>query len=148
MKKLFFILFFSIIVFNGFSVKPPKMPKPKKGGEWIDPIKPIVLKNIYGNWIWMETDCCGIRHGLSTPISTADNIELELKEDNTFMEIHAKKNTLPRSGNLLMFKENESNMMQFNDERPAQYFLSTNGDTLTISWKHLELQTEKYLRKK
>ena len=38
-------------------------------------------------------------------------------------------------------------MIQFNDERPAQYFLSAKGDTLTISWKYLELQTEKYLRK-
>jgi hypothetical protein len=64
------------------------------------------------------------------------------------MEIHTKKNTLPRSGNCILFKENTSDMIQFNDERPAKYYLSANGDTLTLSWKYLELQTEKYIRKK
>lgn len=131
-----------------FLAKPPKLPKPKKGGEWIEPVKSVQPKNIYGNWIWFETDCCGMRHGLSNPASTSDNIELELKEDNTFLEIHTKKNALPRSGNCLLFRENQMDMIQFNDERPAQYSLSTNGDTLTISWKYLELQTEKYERKK
>ena len=147
MKKFFLSIFLMITIFGAFSGKPPKLPKPKKG-EWIEPVKSIKPKNIYGNWIWVETDCCGIRHGLSTPLSTADNIELELKEDNTFLELHTKINALPRSGNMLMFKENNADMMQFNDERPAQYFLSSNGDTLTISWKYLELQTEKYLRKR
>jgi len=124
------------------------MPKPKKGGEWIEPAKPVAPKKVYGNWTWVETDCCGMRHGISTPESTADNIELALKNDNTFTEIHTKKLTLPRSGGFIMFRENESDMIQFNDERPAKYFLSTNGDTLTVSWKHLELQTEKYTRAK
>ena len=55
---------------------------------------------------------------------------------------------MPRSGTIILFKENLQEVMQFNDERPARYFLSDNGDTLTLSWKHLELQTEKYLRKK
>ena len=148
MKKFFFAIFIGLAIPVLFAAKPPKVLKPKKGSEWIDPVRPIITKNIYGSWLWQETDCCGIRHGISTPISTSDNIELELKSDNTFLEIHTKVNSLPRSGNLLMFKENNSDMIQFNDERPAQYFLSANGDTLTISWKHLELQTEKYLRKK
>ena len=64
------------------------------------------------------------------------------------MEVHTKKNTLPRAGNVILFKENNVDMIQFNDERSAQYFLSNNNDTLIISWKHLELQTEKYIRKK
>lgn len=59
-----------------------------------------------------------------------------------------QKNPLPRSGTIILFKENAQDVMQFNDERPARYYLSDNGDTLTLSWKHLELQTEKYLRKK
>jgi hypothetical protein len=147
MKRYFIIGLFSVISLSGLSGKPPKMTKPKKG-EWIEPAKPIEPKNIYGNWIWFETDCCGIRHGISTPESTSDNIELELKKDNSFQELHTKKNTLPRSGSFIMFRENESDMIQFNDERPAKYILSTNGDTLVISWKHLELQTEKYIRKK
>lgn len=145
--KHFFLLILVFVAVGTFSKKPPKTPKPKPG-EWVEPAKPVVPKNIYGNWTWIETDCCGARHGVSTPTSTADNIELELKNDNTFLETHTKKNTLPRSGNLLMFKENNYDMMQFNDERPARYSLSVNGDTLTISWKHLELQTEKYIRKK
>ena len=148
MKKIFLAVLISITTMGYFLAKPPKLPKPKKGGEWIEPVKSVQPKNIYGNWIWFETDCCGMRHGLSTPASTSDNIELELKEDNTFLEIHTKKNALPRSGNCLLFRENQMDMIQFNDERPAQYSLSTNGDTLIISWKYLELQTEKYERKK
>ena len=52
------------------------------------------------------------------------------------MEVHTKKNTLPRAGNVILFKENNVDMIQFNDERSAQYFLSNNNDTLIISWKH------------
>lgn len=145
MKRLFFISAFCLIAVSVFSDKPPKLPKPRKGGEWVEPPKP---KNIYSNWVWIETDCCGIRHGLSTPKSTGDNIELELMNDNTFMEVHTKPNALPRSGTILLYKDGESDMIQFNDERPARYYLSANSDTLTISWKYLELQTEKYLREK
>lgn len=148
MKKIFLAILIIVTTSGYFLGKPPKLPKPKKGGEWIEPTKPVQPKNIYGSWIWFETDCCGMRHGLSTPTSSADNIELELKENNTFLEIHTKKNALPRSGNCLLFRENQMDMIQFNDERPAQYSLSGNGDTLTISWKYLELQTEKYERKR
>lgn len=131
-----------LVVFFAWAGRPPKMPKPKKG-EWIEPPKP---KNIYGNWNWIETDCCGIRHGLSSPKSTGDNIELELKADNSFLEVHTKPNALPRSGAINLYKDGDVDMIQFNDERPAQYFLSANNDTLTLSWKYLELQTERYLR--
>ncbi|MCC6582749.1 MAG: hypothetical protein IT271_03515 [Chitinophagales bacterium] len=151
MKNLFLATFLLSATLFSFAGKPPKaakLPKPKKGGEWVEPNKTVSPKNIFGSWIWIETDCCGIRHGISTPASTSDNIELELKNDNTFMEVHTKANTLPRSGNTILFKENTTDMIQFNDERPAQYYLSASGDTLTISWKYLELQTEKYLRKK
>ena len=148
MKHYIIIGLFSIITLSGFSGKPPKLPKPKKGGEWIDPVKPVTPKSIYGTWIWFETDCCGIRHGISTPESTSDNIELSLKNDNTFLEVHTKKNALPRNGSIIMFRENDADMVQFNDERPAKFTLSANGDTLILSWKHLELQTEKYIRKK
>ncbi|MDB5226151.1 MAG: hypothetical protein JWN78_344 [Bacteroidota bacterium] len=144
MKKVFILSMFSVFALVTFSEKPPKLPKPKKG-QWIETAKP---KSIYGEWEWIETDCCGIRHGISTPLSTGDNIALELKSDNTFMEIHTKVNALPRSGILSLSKSDVSDMIQFNDERPARYFLSDNNDTLTISWKYLELQTEKYTRTK
>lgn len=143
-KTGFFIALFFCVTLVGYSEKPPKLPKPKKG-VWVEPVKP---KNIYGNWTWVETDCCGLRHGLSTPESTSDNILLILNVDNTFLETHTKKHTLPRSGNFILFKDNISDMIQFNDERPAKYSLSSLGDTLTISWKHLELQTERYIRQK
>ncbi len=145
MKKLFFILILLSAASQLFSGKPPKLPKPKKPGEWIEPPKP---KNINGVWNWIETDCCGLRHGVSTPSSTGDNIELEIKADNTFYETHTKKNTLPRGGVYTLFKDNSDDMIQFNDERPAKYFLSNDGDTIVFSWKYLELQTEKYIRKK
>lgn len=148
MKQLFFISLFSLATLSSFSGKPPKMPRIKKGSDWVEPTKPVAPLNIYGNWTWIETDCCGIRHGISTPESTSDNIELELNKDNSFLEIHTKKNTLPRGGSFILFRESESDMIQFNDERPAKYYMSGKGDTLTISWKHLELQTEKYVRKK
>lgn len=145
MKKLFLLSILTVLIFAGFATKPPKKPKVKPASAWVDPPKPKV---IYGKWAWFETDCCGVRHGISNPQNTSDEIELEINADNTFMEIHTKKNTLPRSGNVILFKENNVDMIQFNDERSAQYFLSANSDTLTISWKHLELQTEKYIRKK
>ena len=148
MGKLFLGITICCFVTVLLAEKPPKLPKPKKGGEWIEPAKPVVPKNIFTKWIWVETDCCGFRHGISTPESTSDVIELELNPDNTFLETHTKKNALPRSGNIIMFKENNFDMIQFNDERPARYNLSANGDTLVLSWKHLELQTEKYTRKK
>ena len=148
MKQLFIVGLLSIVTLTGFSGKPPKLVKPKKGSEWKEPEKHVEVKNLYGEWVWIETDCCGMRHGISTPESTSDYIELEVKNDNTFTEIHTKKLTLPRSGSFIMFKEVDADMIQFNDERPAKYFLSLNADTLTISWKHLELQTEKYIRKK
>lgn len=147
MKQLFILGLFSLATLSAFSGKPAKLPRIKKGGEWMEPTKPVPPVNLYGRWTWIETDCCGMRHGISTPESTNDNIELELKNDNTFSEIHTKKNTLPRSGSFIMFRENVADMIQFNDERPAKYFLSQKGDTLTVSWKHLELQTEKYVRK-
>jgi hypothetical protein len=143
MKRILTFTFFSFLALTLISGRPPKLPKPKKG-EWIEPAK---IKNIFGNWIWIETDCCGIRHGISTPKSTGDNIELEIMNDNTFLEVHTKINALPRSGSINTYKEEEADMIQFNDERPARYFLSANSDTLTISWKYLELQTEKYIRK-
>ncbi len=143
MKQFLFLVV--LLTFFAASAKPPKLPKPKKGGEWVEPPKP---KSIFGNWTWIETDCCGIRHGLSSPSSTGDNIQLELQNDNTFMEEHTKPNALPRGGNFTLYKESDADMIKFNDERPARYYLSENNDTLTVSWKYLELQTEKYLRKK
>lgn len=145
MRNVFLILFSLMLTLIQSQAKPPKLPKPNKEGEWVDPVKP---KNIYGNWIWVETNCCGLRQGISTPESTADIITLELNPDNTFLETHTKKNALPRSGSIIMFRENLNDMIQFNDERPAKYYLSSNGDSLTLSWKHLELQVEKYVRKK
>lgn len=139
------IVFFLVLIISGVMVaKPPKMPKPVKG-TWVEPAKPKV---IYGNWKWIETNCCGLRNGISNPTSTADSITLVLLKDNTFDEQHTKKNALPRSGNFLLFKDAEHDMVQFNDERPARYTLSASGDTLTISWKYLELQSEKYIRAK
>lgn len=145
MKKILLMTILSVFILIGFAKKPPKKPKIKPIATWVEPAKP---KIIYGKWAWFETDCCGIRHGISNPQNTADDIELEINSDNTFMEIHTKKNSLPRSGNVILYKENNVDMVQFNDERSAQYFLSANNDTLTISWKHLELQTERYVRKK
>ena len=142
MKNLLIIILFSVLSLVNYA-RPPKKPKPKTG-EWVEPVK---TKNIYGNWLWIQTDCCGIRHGVSTPTSTSDNIELVLNSDNTFMETHTKINALPRSGILLLNKQETFDVIQFNDERPARYSLSVNSDTLTISWKYLELQTEKYVRK-
>jgi hypothetical protein len=145
MQKVFLFLILMVTATVILTARPPKLPKPKKDAEWVEPAKP---KNIFSSWTWIETNCCGLRQGISTPESTADNIDLDLKQDNTFMETHTKVNALPRSGNFNLFKENLNDMIQFNDERPAQYFLSSNGDTLTISWKYLELQVEKYVRKK
>jgi hypothetical protein len=134
MKKFLLFSISLLLLVNGFAEKPAKKSKKVKSISWVEPTKPKV---IYGIWNWIETDCCGLRRGISNPQSTADNIE-----------IHTKKNTLPRSGTILLFKENNGDMVQFNDERPAQYFISANSDTLTLSWKHLELQTEKYVKVK
>ncbi len=144
MRKI--ILFGIIIIALGaFAKKPPKKPKTPTASTWVEPAKP---KLIYGNWTWFETDCCGSRRGVSTPESSGDNISLELRNDYTFIETHSKKNALPREGNIILFKQDGYNMIQFNDERPARYYLSDNNDTLTLSWKYMELQTEKYIRKK
>jgi hypothetical protein len=142
MKQIVFIAILSIITL-GFSGRPPRLPKPKNG-EWIEPPR---QNSIYNNWTWIETDCCGIRHGLTTPSTTGDNIELDLNPDNSFTEVHTKINAFPRSGSFTMYKEGDADMIQFNDERPARYYLSDNGDTLTLSWKYLELQTERYIKK-
>lgn len=148
MKQNLFLLLLTVFAFINFSYsKPPKLPKPKRGAEWVEPERKVD-KNIFGNWIWLSTDCCGIRHGITNPANTSDDIELEINNNNTFLEVHSKKNTLPRSGSFTQFQQNAQDMIQFNDERPAQYFLSAKGDTLTLSWKYLELQTEKYLKKK
>lgn len=147
----YFLVLFSIVSLHidGIMAKPPKVSKTKpKPNEWVVPYKASVSKIIYGNWLWIETDCCGVRHGLSNPNSTNDSIVLNLNVDNSFLETHTKPSTLPRNGNFILFKENNMDMVQFNDERPAKYSISDNNDTLILSWKHLELQTEKYLRKK
>ncbi len=144
MKHFFFFLFsFSLLMPDGFG-RPPKVSKTRIG-EWIEPVKP---RNIYNTWVWLETDCCGVRHGVSSPASTSDNIVLQLNPDNTFLETHTKVTILPRSGTFNIRREVTNDIIQFNDERPARYFLSEKGDTLIISWKHLELQTEKYIKKK
>ena len=147
----YFLIFISIVALNGliFAKKPPKTKTPKpKPGEWIVPTKASVPKIIFGHWIWQETDCCGIRHGYTNPANTNDSISLILNIDNTFLETHTKINALPRNGSVIMFKETEYDLIQFNDERPARYTISDNNDTSKLSWKHLELQAEKYVRKK
>lgn len=144
MKKFLLFSISFLFLVTGFAQKSTKKQKKNKvTNVWVDPPKP---KIIFGKWIWIETDCCGLRRGISNPQNTADNIELVINNDNTFTETHTKKNTLPRLGSIILFKENNIDMVQFNDERPAQYFISNNSDTLTLSWKHLELQTEKYIK--
>lgn len=59
--------------------------------EWIEPVRKVAPQSIYGNWTWLNTDCCGSRHGITTPESTGDNIALELNANNTFVESHTKK---------------------------------------------------------
>ena len=76
----------------------------------------------------------------------------EVAKDNTFKET-SNKHRIPRQGTIILtktYKEDKSytNMIQFNDERPAHYSLSKNGDTLTLSWEYLELQKETYVRVK
>lgn len=128
-----------------FAKRPSKKSKTSPTiSTWVEQVKPKV---IYGKWQWAFTDCCGSRKGISTPESSGDNIDLELRNDYTFLETHHKKNALPRDGNFILFKQDGFNMIQFNDERPARYMLSENNDTLTLSWKYLELQTETYIRK-
>lgn len=147
MRKIVVLAFVLVAFFNGLEAKAPKIPKPKKTSEWIEPVKKATPE-IYGNWVWFDTDCCGSRHGVSTPVSTNDNIKLVLNRDNTFREEHSKRNTLPRNGTFFIYKENTQDMVQFNDERPALFSISDNKDTLTLSWKYLELQTERFIKQK
>ena len=147
MKKTVGITIILISILNTLEAKPKRELNPKNRLEWIDVVKKPTPE-IYGNWIWLDTDCCGIRHGLSTPESTNDNIKLELNNNKSFKEEHSKKKTLPRNGFFIVYKENNQDVVQFNDERPAQFTISENKDTLTLSWRHLELQTERYIRQK
>ncbi|MCB0508898.1 MAG: hypothetical protein KDD21_11430 [Bacteroidetes bacterium] len=149
MKQFIFILIVSMFILS-FAGKPPKINK-QKNKEWVVPTSTastLPKGNIYGHWVWIETDCCGARHGISTPQSTLDSIVLIINADNTFDEKHTTVVTVPRNGNVITYVDGTNNMIQFNDERPARFMMSPDGDTMTISWKYLEMQTEIYVRKK
>jgi hypothetical protein len=48
MGKFFLTLtVFIIITMVSLDAKPPKLPKPKKDGEWVEPAKPVAPKNIF-----------------------------------------------------------------------------------------------------
>ena len=126
--------------------RPPKVNKNKKdGNEWIE------NKTIYGKWLWFKTECCGSKKGTINNESFKDAIYLDLNPDNTFVE-DSKKYRVPRSGEIFLTKETQENktydVIRFNDERPAHYILSADGDTLILTWDYLELQTEYYHRRK
>lgn len=141
MKNIFLSLMVLATLF--IFAKPPK--KDNNSNQWIE------NKTIYGKWLWFKTECCGKKKGITTPDSYGDNILLELLADNTFIE-NATKHRVPRNGKVSIFKvtNNEKTIrtIQFNDERPAHYSLSQNGDTLILSWEYLELQKEYYYRTK
>jgi hypothetical protein len=138
MKKFFFTVLISSILFA--FAKPPKN---QSTTNWVEKV------TIYGKWTWIKTECCGTKKGITTPESYGDNIMLEILPDNTFKEISAK-HRVPREGNIYTSTVNKDNKtiktIQFNDERPAHYDLSPSGDTLILSWEHLELQKETYVR--
>jgi len=139
MKKIFFTLLVGLIVL--VYAKPPKN---SPNTSWVENV------SIYGNWKWLKTECCGKKTGTTTPESYGDNIRLEIKSNNTFKEL-SNKHRIPREGNISLTKtlkddKSFTNTVQFNDERPAHYSLSKNGDTLILSWEYLELQKETYLR--
>lgn len=142
MKKLVFIFLIGLIILS--YAKPPK--NNSANTSWVE------SATIYGIWKWQKTECCGNKKGVTTPDSYGDNIILDIKSDNTFKEI-ANKHRVPREGVVSLTKaikddKSYTNTIQFNDERPAHYNLSKNGDTLVLSWEYLELQKETYVRNK
>lgn len=132
-----------LVVFSAF--RPPRLNKPEnQPGEWVE------NKSIYGKWEWFKTECCGTKKGTINTESFGDAIFLDINPDNTFIE-NSKKYRMPRTGEVFLSKETSENetfdVIRFNDERPARYRLSSNGDTLVLAWDYLELQTEYYIRK-
>jgi hypothetical protein len=130
-----------LLIAGSRNSRPPK----KETGEWIE------TKSIYGKWVWFKTECCGSKKGTINTESFGDAIYLDLNADNTFME-DSKKYRIPRTGEIFLSKEVQENesfdVIRFNDERPAHYRLTPNGDTLILTWDYMELQTGFYHRKK
>lgn len=145
MKKVFLSAFILGFVWVLIAKPPKKNTTSFNENTWVE------NKTIFGKWIWFKTECCGKTKGVTTPATFGDTIILELIADNTFAE-KANKYRVARTGKIVISKVNKNektfNTIQFNDERPAHYFLSSNGDTLVLSWEHLELQKEYYYRKK
>jgi hypothetical protein len=126
--------------------RPPRIDKTNKdSNEWVE------NKSIYGKWVWFKTECCGSKKGTITTENFGEAIYLDLNSDNTFTE-NSKKYRVPRTGEIFLTKETNENhiydVIRFNDERPARYSLSADGDTLIFTWDYMELQTEYYHRKK
>lgn len=141
MKKGLILLFtgLTLLVFS----KPPKNKTAPTS--WVE------STSIYGKWRWIETECCGKKRGKTTPDSYGNNIFLNINANNTFNE-QSEKHRVPREGNITLSKLLKDGKtyktIQFNDERPAHYELSKNGDTLVLSWEYLELQKETYVKAK
>ena len=146
MKTSFLLAICALSLFLFAGNKPPRFDKNKKNtDEWVE------NKTIYGKWEWFKTECCGSKKGTINTESFGDFIFLDLNADNTFVET-SKKYRVPRTGELFLTKETSENesfdVIRFNDERPARYYLSASGDTLILAWDYMELQTEYYQRKK
>ena len=146
MKSILFIFTCVISIIVIAESKPPRLNKNKKNtDQWIE------NKSIYGKWEWFKTECCGTKKGTINNEEYGDAINLDLNPDNTFQE-NSKKYRVPRTGEIFLTKDSRENItydvIQFNDERPAHYKLSPDGDTLIFTWDYLELQTEYYHRKK
>ncbi|QQR98481.1 MAG: hypothetical protein IPK18_02830 [Sphingobacteriales bacterium] len=145
MMKNIFLIILTLVIIISIAKPPKKNTNTNNTSSWVE------NKTIYGKWEWLKTECCGKKKGTTTPDTYGDKIILELLPNNTFAE-NANKYRVPRSGNITLSKVNsydkQVKTIQFNDERPAYYSLSQNGDTLILSWEHLELQKEYYLKTK
>jgi len=104
------------------------------------------MKEIIGSWELQKTDCCGRLNKTTQaqpgeksitfyPDGKMDLISSGEKTASTF-NLYTDTNFDQEAPLLNMGKEG----------RPAMY--KVKGDTLTISWGYMDLQTEYYLRKK
>jgi len=148
--RLLFSITISLLIISGCSTKKVSSLKIESKEETVvappDPFEDL-KKRLYGQWDWMQTNCCGRTKNITTPESTQMTLSRIYLDDET-VELYINdslQSTVEFTLNLGFRGENDT-MLKIGDGRAG--YIRFNGDTMVIDHSYMDLQTDWYVRRK
>lgn len=145
--KFRIILFSAFIILTAFSCKTTKDARKSKVKSNMEPTKLDSKNPIIGNWIWVETVCCGRMKGITKAAESKETKGLNVYTDGKYeLLTNGKVSTTGtyKMGTGTPYKERES--IQMDDNSGA--LITFVDDKLILSWEYMDLQIETYQRVK